>query len=108
MRAALPALVMATLIVGGGGCGSGGRATTPRVSASDAVVRFRGAVADAALWVDGRFIGALGELRGGVAVAPGAHRFEVRHEAYFVEYRELDLAAGQRVTVDLELAPLLP
>ena len=101
------ALVLASAAAGPA-CGGSGHATTPRVSASDAIVRFHVAVADAGLWVDDRFIGAVGSLRGGVAVAPGPHRFELRHEAYFVEYRELTLAAGQRLTVEVELAPLLP
>ena len=79
-----------------------------RVSSTDAIVKVVAAVADASLWLDGRFIGAVGELRGGVAIDPGPHRLELRHEAYFVHYQELDLAPGQRLTLTIELAPLLP
>ncbi|HVV83122.1 MAG TPA: hypothetical protein VHE35_08575 [Kofleriaceae bacterium] len=84
------------------------RSPATRISARDAIVRVKTAVPDAGLWIDGKFIGAVGELHGGVALAPGAHRLELRHEAYFVHYQELDLTAGQRLTLDIDLAPLLP
>lgn len=87
----------------------GGEPRTPsRLSASAAIVKITSAVPDAGLWIDGRFIGSIGALRAGVALDPGPHRVELRHEAYFVAYQELELTPGQRLTVDLELAPLLP
>ena len=74
----------------------------------DAVVIVRSAVEDASLWVDGRYIGPIGSLRGGVAVDPGAHRFELRHDDYFSHYEQLDLAAHETRTLEIELAPVLP
>ena len=76
--------------------------------ADDAVVRVRTAVKDASLWVDGRFIGPIGGLSGGVALEPGKHRFELRHDEYFSHYEELDLAPQQQVQLDVEMAPILP
>ena len=99
------ALVVALALAGCGG-------TTGRVrggaDGDDAVVQIRASVADAALWFDGRFIGPIGGLRGGIAVEPGKHRLELRHDDYFSHYQELDLAPRQRLTVDVELAPVLP
>jgi hypothetical protein len=106
VAAAQLALVLA---VGAGACGGRGEPRAPsRIAATDAIVRIRAEVEDASLWIDGRFIGAVGSLRGGVALHPGPHRLELRHEAYFVHYQELDLTPGQRLTLDVELAPLLP
>lgn len=89
-------------------CGGAAPRGPTTVAAADAVVRIKTDVVDAGLWIDGAFIGAVADLRGGVALDPGHHRLELRHEAYFVDYRELDLAAGQRLTLAIELAPLLP
>ena len=94
--------------LGLGACGGSTPRPTSRIEATDAIVRVRSEIADAGLWVDGRFIGAVGSLPGGVALDPGPHRLEIRHEAYFVHYQELDLTPGQRLTLDVELAPLLP
>lgn len=96
------------LIAIGPACRGGDVHEPSRIPASDAIVKIKTAVADASLWIDGKFVGTVGALRGGVALEPGAHRVEVRHEAYFVHYQELDLAPGQRLTLDLDLAPLLP
>ncbi|MCA9673981.1 MAG: hypothetical protein KC464_02985, partial [Myxococcales bacterium] len=74
----------------------------------DAVLRFDSAVAEAGLWVDGRYIGPVGALAGGVALTPGPHRFEVRDDDHFSWYAELTVAAGERRTIAVELAPRLP
>ena len=84
------ALAVAVLLVAPG-CGGSQPRPPSRLAPTDAVVKIKAAVADAGLWIDGRFIGSLGELRGGVALDPGAHRLELRHEAYFVHYQELEL-----------------
>lgn len=89
-------------------CHGGAPAKAPRIAATDAIVRIQSNVVDASLWIDGRFIGAVDGLRGGVALDPGSHRVEVRHEAYFVHYQDLELTPGQRLTLEIELAPLLP
>jgi hypothetical protein len=74
----------------------------------DAIVKLKSNVADAQLYVDGRFIGPIGALRGGVAVEPGTHRFELRHDEYFSSYLELTLVRAERKKVALEMAPVLP
>jgi len=100
------------LVVGGvvavvAACG-GTMRDPSRPDADDAVVRVRTTVPDASLWVDGRFIGPIGGLRGGFALEPGKHRVELRHDDYWSHYEELDLAPRQRVLLDIEMAPVLP
>lgn len=86
----------------------GGTQKTGGVEADDAIVRLQSNVSDAQLYVDGRFIGPVSVLRGGVAVEPGTHRFELRHEDYFSSYLELTLGKAERKQIALEMAPLLP
>jgi len=64
-------------------------------------------VPDAALWIDGSYVGTLGLLRGGVAVEPGPHRVEIRHDDYFSHYAEITLASRERKRFQIELAPVL-
>jgi len=78
------------------------------VSAEDAIVKLASNVRDAQVYVDGRFVAPLTALRGGVAVEPGPHRFELRHDDYFSRYLELDLKRAERKTVSLDMAPILP
>lgn len=78
------------------------------VTREDAIVQFASNVRDAQVYVDGRFIAPLYALRGGVAVVPGKHRFELRHEDFFSTYLELDLTKSERRKVTLQLAPILP
>lgn len=80
---------------------------TPKTD-DDAVVVVKVDVEDASLWVDGRYVGPIGSLRGGVAVEPGVHRFEIRHDEHFSHYAELELAARERRTLQVDLAPILP
>ena len=90
----------------GSGCGGrNGPTTAPR---EDAVVVLRANVRDAQLYVDGRFVGPLDAIGGGVALAPGVHRFELRHEEYFSTYLELTLGKSERKKLAVELAPVLP
>ncbi len=98
----------ALIVTVGVACGGRNLRDPARVDGDDAVVKVRTAVKDASLWVDGRFIGPIGGLSGGVALEPGKHRFELRHDEYWSHYEELDLAARQRVVLDVELAPVLP
>jgi hypothetical protein len=90
------------------GSGCGGRNGPTRAPREDAVVVLKANVRDAQLYVDGRFIGPLDAIGGGVAVAPGMHRFELRHEEYFSAYLELELAKSERKKLSVELAPVLP
>lgn len=78
------------------------------VTSRDAIVKLTSNVPEAQVYVDGRFIAPVSMLRGGVAVEPGVHRFEVRHEGHFSRYLELTLTRAQRTTVALDLAPILP
>lgn len=78
------------------------------VSASDPVVYLRTNVADAQVYVDGRFVGPINVIKGGIALDPGKHRIELRHDDYFSRYVELDLARAEKKKLQLELAPVLP
>lgn len=78
------------------------------VTADDAIILVKSNVRDAQVYVDGRFVAPLQALRGGVAVAPGVHRFELRHEDYFSAYLEMKVARAERKSVAMELAPVLP
>lgn len=77
-------------------------------TSNDAVIYLKSNVRDAQLYVDGRFIAPLDALGGGVALSPGAHRLELRHEDYFSSYVELQLARAERKRLALDLAAILP
>ena len=79
-----------------------------RVDADDAIVYLTVAVPDAALWLDGVFVGPVADLRRGFAIQPGAHRLELHHDASWSHYQVLDLAPAQRLKLTIELAPTLP
>jgi hypothetical protein len=86
-----------------------GPKTSPNgVAASDAVVYLKSNVRDAELFVDGRYVGPLLTLRGGVALSPGPHRFELRRDEYFSSYLELTLARAERKKVAMDMSPILP
>ena len=68
----------------------------------------RSNVRDAQVYVDGRFVAPLNALGGGLAIEPGMHRLELRHEDYFSSYLELELARSERRKVALEMAAILP
>ena len=93
-------------VVALGACG--GRQNTSRVSPDDAIITFAANVRDANLFVDGKFIGPVGVLKGGIAIEPGKHRIEVRHEDYFSVYIELDAKRAERKKLEVTLAPILP
>ena len=78
------------------------------VSASDAIVQIKSNVRDAQVYVDGRFVAPLNAVGGGVAIDPGHHRIELRHDDYFSSYLELTLARAERKQVAMDLAPILP
>lgn len=87
------------------GC-SGGAQSAER--GPRAVLVIESPVADAVLWVDGRYVAQLRDVRGGVAVTPGAHQIEVRHERYHAYYGEVTVAVGERRRIAVELAEVLP
>ena len=78
------------------------------VSPNDAIVYVKSNVTDAQVYVDGRFVGPVNVLRGGIAVDPGKHRLELRHDDFFSRYVELDLSRAEKKQLQLELAPVLP
>lgn len=96
------ALLLLTLVA----CGPKGPPS--RISADDAIFYIKSNVSDASVYVDGRYIGTTKYVRKGIAVTPGKHRLEVRHDDFFSRYVELDLKRAERKQLDLALAPILP
>lgn len=105
VRAAAAALVLG---LGVAACGAPQRPSSSGVTRDDAIVRLRSNVRDAQVYVDGRFVAPLDAVRAGIAVEPGVHRFELRHDDYFSSYLELTLARAERRDVTVEMAPILP
>jgi hypothetical protein len=79
-----------------------------RVTSSAAIIYITSNVGDAQVYVDGRFIAPLDALGGGIAVAPGTHRVELRHDEYFSSYREVQVARAARQKLAIEMAAMLP
>lgn len=79
-----------------------------RVGPGDAILYVTSNVRDAEVYIDGRLVGPLDALRGGVAVAPGAHRLELRHEEYFSRYLEVRIARAARQKLVIDMAATLP
>jgi hypothetical protein len=88
--------------------GCAGTAGSHRITRNDAIVKLTSNVRDAQVYVDGRFVAPLDAVRAGIAVEPGPHRFELRHDDYFSSYLELDLARAERKQVAMDMAPVLP
>lgn len=61
-------------------------------------------VEDAEVWIDGHYIGAIARLRGGIDLAPGPRRIEVRHERYHTFYTRIALEPHERRDVNVHLA----
>ena len=101
-------MTTARLVLVGALVGCGPKIAPNGVSPDDAIVKLTSNVRDAQLYVDGRFVAPVGMVRAGVAVAPGVHRFELRHDDYFSSYLELELARAERKRVQMEMAPVLP
>jgi PEGA domain len=85
-----------------------GGAQQPGHSANDAIMFVTSNITDAQVYVDGRFIGSVALVKAGIAVDPGKHRVEIRHDDYFSRYAELDLHRAEKKQLDLDLAPVLP
>ena len=86
------------------GCG-GARTATDE---GRAILTITSPVRDAVVWVDGRYVAQVRDLAGGLAVPPGRHQIELRHERYHATYREVEVARGQRLRIDIALAEALP
>lgn len=89
------------------GC-SGPSQPAPQTPAALAIVKIESNVRDALVYVDGRFEATLDRMRGGLAVTPGVHRIELRHDDYFSRYLEVTLERSERRMLQMEMAPLLP
>ncbi|MBX3161676.1 MAG: PEGA domain-containing protein [Deltaproteobacteria bacterium] len=99
-RTALAAALLAAA------CSSPAKAV--RGTGADGIVVVASNVKDAQLFLDGRFVASLDALPGGVAVAPGTHRLELRHDAYFSSYLEVTVGKAERKQLSLDMAPILP
>lgn len=88
------------------GCG-GAQGRTDGIGKDDGIIVVRSNVADAEIWVNERRLGFVADLDGGIALSPGQHRLEVRHDRYHTHYQLLDLAPDARLTLDVELAEVL-
>jgi len=100
-RAASAVLLAAALALACGG-GRGGDGAGNR-----AVLVIESPVADAVLWVDGRYVAQLRDIRAGVRLPPGVHQIEIRHDNYHAYYGELRLRPTQRMRLTIELAEKL-
>jgi len=102
-------IVIAVALAAGCAAGCGGAKRGVRgATRDDAIVYVSANVKDAGVWVDGLFIGGLESLHGGIAIDPGTHRIEVRRDDYFAYYEEVAVKAGERRTLEVALAPVLP
>jgi hypothetical protein len=86
----------------------GGAQSAGRSHGNDAVMFLTSNVADAQVYVDGRFVGPVNLVKAGIAMDPGKHRVELRHDDYFSRFAELDLHRAEKKKLDLDLAPVLP
>ncbi len=100
---ALVALLGLVALLATGCPGAGGQT---RRGAGDAVIQFDCPVADAEVWLDGRYL--VDALRRGISVAPGTYRIEVRHDRYHSFYTEVTVHKGERRVVEVRLAEILP
>jgi hypothetical protein len=91
-------------------CGAACGAASPKHgdNANHAIMYLSSNLADAQVYVDGRFVGPINLVKAGIAVDPGKHRIELRHDDYFSRYAELDLQRAEKKKVALDLAPVLP
>jgi hypothetical protein len=89
-----------------GACGP--KPPAGRITRDDAIVLVKSNVRDAQVFVNGRFVTYLHAAGGGIAVTPGVHRFELRHDDYFSSYLELRVDRAERRQVAMDMAPVLP
>lgn len=99
-------LVLVLVLVLAPACG--GAQAPHRASANDAIMYLTSNLPDAQVYVDGKFVGPVNLVKAGIAVDPGVHRVELRHDDYFSRYAELDLQRAEKKKLDLDLAPVLP
>jgi len=98
----------AALILACGLAACGSPPAPGRVTASDAILYLQSNVRDAAVYLDGQFVAPASALGRGMAVEPGRHRLELRHEDYYSSYLELELARAEHKRLAIDLAEILP
>jgi hypothetical protein len=91
MRLALAALLLL-------GCAPTGAV----VKRPNAQLAIRCNVADARVYLDDAFVGRAGDLRT-LPVVAGARRVELRADGWFSAYRDVQVAAGARAELSVEL-----
>jgi hypothetical protein len=99
---------LVALAAAGLGCGAPQLERGDRPARGDAIVLVLCNVPEASLFVDGTFLAPVGLVKGGVALSPGRHRLELRHDAYLGRFVELELKTSERRRVEVELFPILP
>ncbi len=72
--------------------------------ADDGIVFVISAIKDAEVWIDGKKINRIRRLGGGLQIAPGAYRLEVRHPDYFTFYLKLLVKKNDRQRIEVTLA----
>ena len=75
---------------------------------NDAIIQIECDVAEAELWVNERFIAHMRNLRRGIALSPGEHRLEFRHDGHHTHYELITVAAKERRTLTIDMAEILP
>lgn len=88
-------------------CSGGAQSTRGKVPRNDAIIKIECPVADAELWVNDRFVAHIGKLRRGIALSPGQHRLELRHDRYHTHYQVIVVTARERKTLTVEMAEIL-
>lgn len=102
------AILIGLVLVIAVGCGGGPSAGVNKPQRNDAILHFDTPVKNAEVYVDGRLIRRVRELRGGLALSPGSYRIEIRHDHYHSLYLELTVEKRERRTIPVKLAPILP
>jgi hypothetical protein len=87
---------------------AGAPATEAREPSNAARLVLECEVDDAAVWVDGSYVGEVGHLRSGFPVELGTRRVEMRHDRYHTYYARIALEPHERVDLQVYLAPQLP
>lgn len=100
------AAVASVLALALGAC-AGADVVGPREASERAQLVIDCEVEDASVWVDGRYLGPIGALGGGVMLSPGTRRVEIRHDDYHTHYARITLEPQEQRHVEVHLAPEL-
>ena len=93
------------LLVGLLGASCGGASQNTKLSANNsAVLIVKCEIPAAEVWINSRYSRSAAEFTRGLRLRPGSYRVEVRHSGYHSRYFELELAAKERRTLDVQLA----